>query len=148
MKRLVIAAALFTCWFPAIASASLDAFLNDLNVQARADLGDFTVRLGAQFGVPVPQVQAILRVVNAPADAFMVFQLGQMARKPPEVVLQTYRNRKGKGWGVIAKQLGIQPGSREFHALKNGDLVFTGVPAAEPASPAAKGKGKGKGPNK
>ena len=64
-------------------------------------------------------------MVATPADAFMVFQLGQMAHRPPETVVHTYQRPQGKGWGVIAKELGIKPGSREFHALKNGDLTFT-----------------------
>ena len=127
----------------AIAGGGLDGFLSNVNVQARADLPGFSATVSAQFGVPVPQVQAILTRVDAPADAFMVFQLGQMAHKQPEVVLKTYRIHKGKGWGVIAKQLGIKPGSKEFHALKNGDLVYGPAPADGPSK--GKGKGKGKG---
>jgi hypothetical protein len=46
--------------------------------------------------------------------------------------------------GVIAKELGIKLGSKEFHALKNGDLVFGHAPAAGPG----KGKGKVKGHSK
>jgi hypothetical protein len=46
--------------------------------------------------------------------------------------------------GVIAKELGIKPDSREFHALKKGNLVFDGVPAES----RAKSKGKGKGNHK
>ena len=125
----------------AIAGGGLDGFLSNVNVQARADLPGFSATVSAQFGVPVPQVQAILTRVDTPADAFMVFQLGQMAHKQPEVVLQTYRTHRGKGWGVIAKQLGIKPGSKEFHALKNGNLVY----GAAPADGTSRGKGKGKG---
>jgi hypothetical protein len=125
----------------AIAGGGLDGFLSHVNVQARADLPGFSATVSAQFGVPVPQVQAILAMVETPADAFMVFQLGQMAHKQPESVLQTYRSHKGKGWGVIAKQLGIKPGSKEFHALKNGDLVYGAAPVNGPS----KGRGKGKG---
>jgi len=128
---------------PALAGGGLDGFLSNLNVQARADLPGFSATVSAQFGVPVPQVQAVLTVVDTPADAFMVFQLGRMAHKQPEVVLQTYRAHKGKGWGVIAKQLGIKPGSKEFHALKNGDLVYGAAPADGPSK--GKGKAKGKG---
>ena len=127
----------------AIAGGGLDGFLSNVNVQARADLPGFSATVSAQFGVPVPQVQAILTRVDTPAEAFMVFQLGQMAHKQPEVVLQTYRTHRGKGWGVIAKELGIKPGSREFHALKNGDLVYGAAPGAAPSK--GKGKGKGKG---
>ena len=129
---------------PGVASATLDSFLSSVNVQARADLPGFHAKVSAQFGVPVPQVQAVLHTVGSPANAFMVFQLGQMAHRPPETVVQTYQTHKGKGWGVIAKELGIKPGSREFHALKNGDLVYGD---AAPHS-SGKGKGKGKGHNK
>jgi hypothetical protein len=100
------------------------------------------MKVAAQFGVPVPQVESVLAVVGAPADAFMVFQLGHMAHRPPETVVRTYQSQRGKGWGVIAKELGIKPGSREFHALKSGNLVFDGVPVE---SRDRKGKGKGKG---
>ncbi len=142
MKRITfVALALGLFCAQAIAGGGLDGFLSNVNVQARADLPGFSATVSAQFGVPVPQVQAILTRVDTPADAFMVFQLGQMSHKQPEVVLKTYRTHKGKGWGVIAKQLGIKPGSKEFHALKNGDLVY----GAAPADGASRGKGKGKG---
>jgi hypothetical protein len=144
MHRSILAACV--CVFmalPVVAFASLDSFLSSVNVQAQADLPGFSAKVSAQFGVPVPRVQAVLGMVATPADAFMVFQLGQMAHKQPEAVVQTYQSHKGKGWGVIAKELGIKPGSREFHALKNGDLVFGGVQAE--AGSKGKGKGKGKG---
>src|SRR5512143_344163 len=85
---------------PGVALASLDSFLNNVNVQARADLPGFHAQVSAQFGVPVPQVQAVLHTVGSPADAFMVFQLGQMTHRPPETVMHTYQAHKGKGWGV------------------------------------------------
>jgi hypothetical protein len=129
---------------PGVASASLDSFLGSVNAQARVDLPGFHAKVSAQFGVPVPQVEAVLGMVATPADAFMVFQLGQMTHRPPETVVHTYQAHKGKGWGVIAKELGIKPGSREFHALKSGDLVYGGGPPEG----GGKGKGKGKGHKK
>jgi len=125
---------------PGVAAASLDSFLGSVNAQARVDLPGFHAKVSAQFGVPVPQVEAVLGMVATPADAFMVFQLGQMTHRPPETVVHTYQAHKGKGWGVIAKELGIKPGSREFHALKNGDLVFGDTPGDR----SDKGKGNGK----
>ena len=145
MHRIVLAVlVLVLVAAPGVASATLDSFLSSVNVQARADLPGFHAKVSAQFGVPVPQVEAVLGMVATPADAFMVFQLGQMAHRPPETVVQTYQAHKGKGLGVIAKELGIKPGSREFHALKNGDLVYGDAATSGPG----KGKGKGKGHNK
>jgi hypothetical protein len=74
----------------------------------------------------------------------MVFQLGKMARQPTDRVLQVYQSGKGKGWGAMAKDLGIQPGSREFHALKRGDFRFDGAPGDDHGN----GKGRGKGKHK
>jgi hypothetical protein len=135
-----IAACLFLTGLPSVSRADLDGFLSNLNVQAQADLPGFKAKLSAQFGVPMPRIETIVSQVRLPGDAFMCLELGRMANKPPETVVQTYQRGKGKGWGVLAKELGIKPGSAEFHALKRGDLTFTGEPGGS-----GKGKGKGQG---
>jgi hypothetical protein len=147
MKRSILAAILLALFSGmAVAGGGLDSFLDNLNIQARVDMSDFAAKLSSQFGVPLPQVQVVIETVAAPADAFMCFQLGHMTRKPYQKVVDVYQSRRGKGWGVIAKSLGIKPGSPEFHALKRGDFVFNGEPQDVPGK--SKGKGKGKGQNK
>src|SRR5512139_4241177 len=123
---------------PVFAASDLDGFIKRLNVEAKADLGAFKVRLSTQFGVPVPRVEAVMASVATPGDAYMCFRVGQVASQPVDVVTKEYQAHKGEGWGVIAKNLGIKPGSKEFHALKKGDL-------ASDDAEAGKGKGKGKG---
>jgi hypothetical protein len=147
MKKIMVVFVLFIlAASPAFAAGGIDAFLNNLNVQARADLGGFSAKVSAQFGVPLPRVQAAIKIAEHPADAFMIFQLGQMSHKPYEEVVKVYQKQKGQGWGVMAKSLGIKPGSREFHALKNGDMAFTGAPGGKGGGPDKdNGKGKGKG---
>jgi hypothetical protein len=137
---LAVAVLLLVCG-PAFAGGGLEVFLDNLNVQARTDQSGFSARISAQFGVPLPQVHAVLGSVAVPADAFMVFQLGQMANRPPDVVLRNYQSNRGRGWGVIAKSLGIKPGSAEFHALKRGDFELTGGPGAGKYKMKTKGKG-------
>jgi hypothetical protein len=150
MKKTVFAVAVLflVSGLAAVAHAQLESFLDNLNIQARADMNGFSVKLATQFSVPLPQVQAIIKTVEAPADAFMCLQLGQMANKQPDTVVQTYKRNKGKGWGVIAKELGIKPGSPEFHALKRGDFAFTGEPGGSAGEGHGKGRGKGKGHSK
>jgi hypothetical protein len=144
MKKIVILVmALFLCGGTAFAAGGIDVSLNNLNIQAKADLPGFTARVSTQFGIPVPQVQATLKACPTPADAFMVFQLGQMSQKPPEEVMKVYQKNKGQGWGTVAQGLGIKPGSAEFHALKRGDFALTGQPGGR-----GKGMGKDKGPGK
>jgi hypothetical protein len=149
----IIVLFLITC-LSTLAYADLANFLSELNAQAQDDLNNYTEKLGNQFGIPLLQVQDIINVVEEPADAFMVLQLGQMTNKEPDTVLEQYERNKGKGWGVIAKELGIKPGSAEFHALKRGDFSFTGVPGGSTGTGQGKDKGKdkdkekGKGHNK
>lgn len=146
MKKVLLLITFLAVCIPAnFALASLDGFLNSLNVQAQADLPGFKLKLATQFGIPMPRVDAIISQVKYPADAFMTLQLGQMANKQPETVIQTYQSSKGKGWGVIAKQLGIKPGSAEFHALKRGDLHFSGQPGQDQEQDHGRGQGHGKG---
>ncbi|QEM68868.1 hypothetical protein FO488_12345 [Geobacter sp. FeAm09] len=150
MKRAFLAVlALMFCGGVAVAGGGLDGFLNSLNIQARADMNGFSAKVSAQFGVPLVQVRTIMDTVREPADAFMCLQLGQWTQKPPEQVVRVYKANQGKGWGVIAKSMGIKPGSAEFHALKRGDLTFSGRPAGDDEGQGrGKGKGHGKGHNK
>lgn len=140
-----------------VAHADLNSFLKSVNTQALADARHFNDRLSKQFGIPVPDVEAIVKSVPNPADAFMILQLGQMAHMAPAVVLQKYQRSKGKGWGNLAQELGVKPGSPEFHALKRGNLSFTGEsgggavqhgggPGQGHVQEHGHGMGKGRGP--
>jgi hypothetical protein len=49
-----------------------------------------------------------------------LLRLGEISERPIDLVIEKYRRNNGKGWGEVAKSLGIKPGSRQFHALKQG----------------------------
>ena len=110
-------------------------WVRDFNIRAEADPSGFRTRLAARFNIGDTQINAVLSNVDKPADAYMVLRLGEMSAKPTDYVIEQYRSGKGKGWGALAKSLGIKPGSKEFHALKNGNDIYNDN---------AKGKGKGK----
>ncbi len=99
--------------------ASLDVSLNSINVQAQANIGPYTADLSASFGVTQPQVQAWMTVDKLqPAEVYLALELGKLAAKPPAAVITLYKQNKGKGWGAVAKALGIKPGSAAFKARK------------------------------
>lgn len=139
-----IAVLLLFCGAALGADKELDGFLKSLNVQAEADFGGFKAKLSTQFNIPLAQVEILVKTVEKPADAYMCLRVGEIAKKPTELVVKEYNANKGKGWGVIAKNLGIKPGSKEFHDLKKGDFSSDGGKDKEKG----KGKGKGKGKDK
>jgi hypothetical protein len=97
----------------------LDASLNDINVKAKLDLPLFKKDLAVEFNIGEPKIdKLIVDMKMSPADAYMTLQVANMTKKEPDVVAQSYSVNKDKGWGVIAKEMGIKPGSPEFHALK------------------------------
>lgn len=122
----------------AVAAAGDFDWTRDLNIKAEADRDGFRAQLSTRFSIGNAQVQVVLGNVDSPADAYMVFRLGEMSSKPVEYVLEHYQKEKNKGWGVLAKSLGIKPGSREFQALKAGHDI-------NGATIARKNNGKNKG---
>jgi hypothetical protein len=97
----------------------LDASLNDINVKAKTDLTLFKKDLSVEFNVGEDKVNNLIVGLNmSPADAYMTLQVADMTKKTVDEVAKSYTANKTKGWGEIAKQMGIKPGSPEFHALK------------------------------
>ena len=128
MKKaaLMLSIAVSLMGLSSIAHADLESLLKSVNHQALSDIDNFNARLSRQFGIPVPNVEAIVNSVPHPEDAFMILHLSQMAHLEPTEALHRYQRNKGRGWGEMAQDMGIKPGSAEFHALKRGELRFAG----------------------
>ncbi len=137
----------FSMLISLVASAAVAGdfdWMPDFNIRAEADLPGFRARLAARFTIGDVQINTVLSNVERPADAYMVLRLAEMSNRPPDFVIEKYKSGKGKGWGAIAKTLGIKPGSKEFHALKQGSDLYDD---RDKGMDKGKGKGKGKGKN-
>lgn len=58
----------------------------------------------------------------APADIYMACQIASVLGIECGQVVERYDADPGHGWGRIAQDMGIKPGSAEFHALKRGTV--------------------------
>jgi len=113
---------------PATVAAAGDFdWIKDFNIRAEADRDGFRARLAARFHIGDAEVNVVLGNVGSPADAYMVFRLGEMSSKPIDYVLRKYQAERNKGWGALAQSLGIKPGSKEFHALKQGSDIYGNI---------------------
>jgi hypothetical protein len=139
--KIILGAAAILFLVSSMAMAGDFDWITDFNIKAEADPSGFKARLSTRFQIGDIHINAVLSNVDKPADAYMVLRLGEMSNKPPEYVIKEYKERKGKGWGALAKSLGIKPGSKEFHALKRGQDLYDDQGKA-------KGKEKGKGKHK
>lgn len=121
MKKLVVYAA-FLMFSVITYAGELDDFLLNLNMQIGDDKASFQAELSTTFGANEVKVKSVVNSVDKPADAYMIFRLAEVTKKQPEEVLVVYKKHKGKGWGFVAQELGIKPGSKEFHELKENKL--------------------------
>ena len=128
-----------------ICSAGDFDWVRDFNIKAEADPSGFKARLEARFQLGDAEIKAVLGNVEKPSDAYIVLRLGEMSNQPVDHVIKKYKAENEKGWGVLAKDLGIKPGSKDFHALKQGhDLHDNGKECKEKSKNKGKGKGKGR----
>lgn len=139
--KLLVCIALLILSSTTVVSAKDFAWIDDFNVQAGVNLEDFKTRLAARFKVGAAEIEAVFRDIKNPADAYLIFRMGEMCSRPRRQIMEQYQSHKGQGWGVIAKNLGIKPGSPDFRSLKsNHDFSFD--------TEASKQKKKGKGKHK
>ena len=97
----------------------MDAQLSDMNRYERDDRNYFIDDVVNSFGAPRYVVnEYIVDRRWAPGDVYYGCALAYQLRVPCQNVLRDYDKNHGQGWGVIAKRMGIKPGSAAFHALK------------------------------
>ena len=139
---------------------TLDAHLKSISAEAKKDLATFKANLVTTYGTSTDKVNSFFTAGMDPGDVVMAFEVMKITKKPSTEVIRVYKASKSKGWGEMAKQLGIKPGSKEFHSLKdscgkNKDKVTkkkattakpapAKKPAAKPAPAQKTSTGKGK----
>ena len=113
--------------------------LDKISIEASKNKGGFDAEIAAEFGIPIPKLNEMrAKFGMKDGDIYMACELGKQANKPIDDVIEKYNKNKSKGWGFIAKEMGIKPGSPEFKALK-------AKAKGKHDKMKEKGKGKGKG---
>ncbi len=97
-----------------------DTNLNEINARASLDFGAFKTDLCINYDITEKKIDYMHGSLSMePGDIYLALEISKVSKTPIDRVINTYRSHKEKGWGNIAKELGIKPGSAEFHQLKN-----------------------------
>jgi hypothetical protein len=126
---------------PRTGDVEMDGFLKDISTKAKDNINNFVSDAVATFNIAKDKVESLIKIMD-PGDVFMTLQTAQIVNKPVDDVKTAYLKNKDKGWGEIAKEMGIKPGSKEFHALKGK------VKGKKDKGEKGNGNGKGKGKKK
>ncbi len=134
---------------------TFDTNLKSITVEANKDLVTFKANVVTTYGTTLEKVNSLFTVGMTAGDVVISFEIIKLTKRPISEVITVYKSSKSKGWGAMAKELGIKPGSAEFHALKDstgknkakvskGKSSSTPAKKETPASTKSKGNGNGK----
>lgn len=118
-----------------------DKALVVLQEDAKKDPVVFTKDMSTTYNVPEAKVTEMSKSGMNAGDIYMALETSKVTKKPIDDVVVVYKANKEKGWGAIAKELGIKPGSAEFKALKSNTETKNKNTAAKNKN-AKKAKGK------
>ena len=100
-------------------NAELDVDLGKINANAKLDFGAFKTNMELSYNISDKKIDHLsISVKMEPAEIYLSLELSKLSGKSIDQVVEIYEVNKDKGWGFIAKELGIKPGSPEFHSLK------------------------------
>ncbi len=97
----------------------LDADLVQINADAKLDFGAFKTDLALSYNISDKKIDYLsVSVKMEPAEIYLTLEISKLCGRSIDDVVEIYKVHKNLGWGFIAKELGIKPGSPEFHRLK------------------------------
>lgn len=101
-------------------SIQLDSDLNEINLSASTNFESFKGDLAISYDISEKKIEFMRGSLNmVPGEIYLALEISKLSGTPLDEVNTIYQKNKSKGWGYIAKEAGIKPGSSEFHQLKN-----------------------------
>lgn len=108
-------------WNPRSGDVWVDSQLDDVNRYGSRYREPFVDEMVRYYGAPRALVTELLVTRRwAPGDVYYACAIAQTLGRPCRYVVDEWDRNHGKGWGAVARELGIKPGSAEFHRLKRG----------------------------
>jgi hypothetical protein len=100
--------------------ADLDKTLLSLDLEASISDGAFKTNVSRIYNLSSSNIQYLIVEIGMTAgDIYLTLEIAKITKKSVNQVVEAYQNNREKGWGTIAKELGIVPGSDEFNQLKD-----------------------------
>ncbi len=97
--------------------ADMDTHLSEINESASSDYEAFKDKLSENSEITDEEIDRYINEENMePADIYYASVLSSASDRSVSEVVGMYKEKKG--WGAVAQELGIKPGSEEFHELK------------------------------
>lgn len=103
----------------------MDKHLAEIDKYGKSDFEAFKKDMSMKFGASTKDVHKYRYEYKMnPGDIYHGYTIATATGKSPEYVMNQYREQKS--WGKVAQNMGIKPGSNEFHRMKGKSLSGIG----------------------
>jgi hypothetical protein len=117
MKKLILFLLIITSFTAYAQKNGFRSYRNHADRYGSDNPALFSQMLARQYNLNESAIGDLHRKFNSNwGDLALGLEMGNLSKKPMNTVFGTYENNRG--WGNIAKDLGIKPGSEEFHRMK------------------------------
>ena len=99
-------------------SDDLDNEVTALDQAATEDPTALLTKLSVEFSVDLVALQDLYTQGYTPGQIWLALEISKASDTTLQDAILVAGTTEGHGWGVLAKTLGIAPGSADFHALK------------------------------
>ena len=96
----------------------LDNEVTALNQAATEDPTALLAKLSVEFSVDLVVLQDLYTQGYTPGQIWLALEISKASATTLQDAILVAGTTEGHGWGVLAQNLGIAPGSADFHALK------------------------------
>lgn len=108
-------------WNPRSGDAWVDNQLDDMNRYGSRYRDPFVDEMVRYHDAPRALVTELLVTRRwSPGDVYYACAIAQVLGRPCRYVVDAWDRNRDTGWGEVARELGITPGSAEFHRIKAG----------------------------
>ena len=104
--------------------SGLEKNLHEINLITKFNMIEFSSKVARTWGTSEQNVLlGFSHGLNA-YEVYLVIALAKLSGRQPLTVITIYEQNRNKGWGALAKSLGIKPGSKSFKTLKDTTATF------------------------
>lgn len=103
----------------------INQHLSEVNAYAKAEYQFFKKDLSLKFGISTREIDRYVYDEKVrPGDLYYACTMANVTGSSVNDVLVLYKEKHG--WGAVAQEYGIKPGSKEFHRLKGKSMSGIG----------------------
>jgi len=104
--------------------SGLEKDLHRINLITKFNMSEFSSKVAKAWGTSEQNVLLGFKNGLNAYEVYLVIALARLSGRQPIAVISMYTRDRNKGWGVLARNLGIKPGSKQFKRLKETTASF------------------------